>query len=79
MSVCIFELRRRLRFDFWSDSVFVPRQTRDFDFDFLFFFKVIQCLFPTAGGRGSLFFGGEVGKSRLFSHKGPHQDVLVNL
>ena len=44
-----------------------------------FIFKVIQCLFPTAGGRGSLFFGGEVGKSRLFSHKGPHQDVLVNL
>ena len=43
------------------------------------FFKVIQCLFPTAGGGGSLFFGGEVGKSRLFSHKGPHQDVLVNL
>ena len=45
----------------------------------IFIFKVILCLFPPAGGRGSLFFGGEVGKSRLFSHKGPHQDVLVNL
>ena len=75
--VCLYlwaEKKIAIWFLEWFSVCFHARQDI-----FIFIFKVIKCLFPTAGGRGSLFFGGEVGKSRLFSHKGPHQDVLVNL
>ena len=39
-SVCIFELRRKLRFEFWSDSVFVSMPGRRFWFSFLKWFSV---------------------------------------